>query len=264
MRRVWSRTLLGAIGIALLVVAFRAGWLNAPLGVARMAFAPVERAVSGAGSATGGVLWSFFRVGTLTRKIRGLEEEVVRLRAEQARGASVEQENAELRRALEALPRTGLKHVVADVTGISTDGASAVLRINRGANDHIAADAAVIAADGVAVGRVSSVQASTATVELLSGGNIRIAARDLETNAEGIVHGVRGLDIIFEGVPRTQTLRVGDRLATTGLDGYFPPHLLLGTIVSVRAPENAIFQEGSVQLPLDLHRLKIVAVVRGP
>lgn len=264
MRRVWSRTSLSAIGIALVILAFRAGWLNTPLGFARTVFAPIERAFSVTGSAAGGVLWSLLRVGTLTRRIRGLEEEVARLRGEQARSASVEQENAELRRALDVLPRTGLQHVVADVTGISTDGASAVLRINRGANDHIAADAAVIAADGVAVGRVSSVQASTATVELLSGGNIRVAARDLETNAEGIVRGVRGLDIIVEGVPRTQTLRVGDRLVTTGLDGYFPPHLLLGTIVSVRAPENAIFQEGSVQLPLDLHQLKIVAVVTKP
>ncbi|TSC64453.1 MAG: rod shape-determining protein MreC [Parcubacteria group bacterium Gr01-1014_106] len=193
-----------------------------------------------------------------------MNEEIARLRAEHAHSASIEQENVKLREALQALPRTGVRVVVADVSGISTDGASAVLRINRGARDGIDADAAVVAVDGVAVGRVSSVQASTATVELLSGGNIRVAARDLETNAEGIVRGVRGLDIIFEGVPRTQSLRVGDRLVTTGLDGYFPPHLFLGTLASVRAPENAIFQEASVQLPLDLHRLTLVAVVRSP
>lgn len=264
MPRSWLRVLLGLVGVSLLVLALRNGWLHGPLGAARTAFAPLESSITAAGETVGGVLWSFLKVGTLTRRVRSLEEELVRLRAERAREVSLEQENVELRRALALLPRTRFRQVTADVTGISTDGASTVFRINRGANDRIAPDAAVIAADGVAIGSVSSVEASTATVELLTGGKVRVAARALDTGAEGIVHGVRGLDVIFDGIPRTQTLRVGDRLVTTGLDGNFPPHLFLGTVVSVRAPENAIFQEASVQLPLDLHRLKVVAVLLEP
>ncbi|TSC73022.1 MAG: rod shape-determining protein MreC [Parcubacteria group bacterium Gr01-1014_38] len=255
------RVLLGMVGVGLVILALHDGWLNGPLGLARVGFAPVEWSITNVGETVGGVVWSFLRVGTLSRRVRTLEEELARLRAEQAREASLQQENAELRQALRLLPRTRFRHVAADVTGVSTDGASAVLRINRGANDRIPTDAAVIAADGVVVGHVSSVQTSTATVELLTGGKVRVAARALDTGAEGIVHGVRGLDVIFDGIPRTQTLRVGDRLVTTGLDGNFPPYLLLGTVVSVRALENAIFQEASVQLPLDLHRLKVVAVL---
>ena len=128
----------------------------------------------------------------------------------------------------------------------------------------VASTDSVAPADGVVVGRVSSVQMTSATIELLTGGKVRAAARTLDTGAEGIVRGVRGLDVVFDGVPRTQTLRVGDRLVTNGIDGRFQPHMLIGTIVSVRAPENAIFQEASVQLPLDLHRLKVVAVLLEP
>lgn len=262
--RTRSRVLLGGAGVALLVLALRSGWLNGPLGVLRTGLAPVEKSVTSVGETVQGVVWSFLRVGTFSRRVRLLEEELARLRTEQARDASLEQENEELRRALSLLPRTGFRHVAADVTGISTDGVSTVVRVNRGAHDHIPVDAAVIAADGVVVGRVSSVQMASATVELLTGGKVRAAARALDTGAEGIVHGVRGLDVVFDGVPRTQTLRVGDRLVTTGIDGNFPPHLLIGTVVSVRAPENAIFQEASVQLPLDLHRVKIVAILLEP
>ena len=264
MARGRSRVFIGAAGVALLFFLLRSGWLNEPLGMARRGLGPVEHSLASAGETVGGVVWSFLRVGTFSRRVRTLEDEVARLRAEQARGKSLEQENEELRRALNLLPRARFRHVTAAVTGSSTDGASTVVRINRGANDRIPAEAAVIAADGVVVGRVSSVQMTSATIELLTGGKVRAAARTLDTGAEGIVRGVRGLDVVFDGVPRTQTLRVGDRLVTTGIDGRFPPHLLIGTIVSVRAPENAIFQEASVQLPLDLHGLKVVAVLLEP
>lgn len=264
MRVVRARTLLGLVALVLLLVSIRAGWVSDVRGVSRAVTGPVERAAGRSGETIGGVLASVLSVTRLTERVRALELELANAAADRAREESIAQENDRLRAELGLLPRERFSLLSADVIGPTTDGLSDAVRINRGSTNGIPLGAPVIVADGVVVGRVSDVAASGATIDLVTSGRVRVTVRDLATKAEGIVRGVRGLDVTIEGVPRTETLRVGDRLVTTGIDGVFPPHLFVGTIKTVRAPEHAIFQEGTVQPPLDLHRLRTVAVIIGP
>lgn len=263
MRRVRSKVAL-AIGVLVVgIVALRSGWLAAPRNLARSGLAPVERAASESGEAVLKSLGSFLKIGTLTTRVRHLEKELAGARAEIARLENIREENQRLRAALALLPRSEFRLAVADVVGPSTDGVSSALRINRGARDGITQGSPVIAENGILIGRVQEANLTGATVDLLSGGRVRVSVRAVGTGAEGVVRGLRGLDVIVEGVPRTDELREGDRLVSSGIDGAFPPHLLIGTVQSVRSPDPAIFQEASVKLPLDLHRLKIVAVIIG-
>lgn len=263
MRSVRPRVILLMVGLVVIGASFRGRWLNPLLDAGRVAAEPAERAVGRTGDSIRGVVSSIARVATLSERVRTFENELARAVAENAGLRSIAEENKRLRETLALLPRLPSKVTLAEVIGPSTDGASTAVRINRGTRDGIAARAPVIAADGVAVGLVRDVLPNSATVDLLSSGRVRIAARDLATGAEGIVRGLRGLDVVIEDVPRTAELRAGDRLVTTGLDGAFPPHLFVGTVRSVRAPEYAIFQEGSVQLPLDPASLRLVAVIVG-
>lgn len=236
--------------------------LTESIGLGRVTLSPLERALGRGGSSIGGVLMSFLRTGSLAGRVRALETELATAQGTIAQLESLRDENAALRNALELQRRDTLPVVYANVIGPGTDGVTTVIRIDRGAADGIRPHAPVIAAERIVVGRVRDVYTKSATVDLLSGGQFRVAVRDLATNAQGIVRGVRGLDVAVEGVPRTETLHVGDRLVTTGIDGIFPPNLLVGTVRTVRAPEHAIFQEGSVQSPLDLHRLKLLGIFR--
>lgn len=258
-RRAIVRTAL-VVGILLVVV--RAGWLAAGAGVGQAITNGPIVLLGRTGESIAGAARSFLRVGSLAAHVRELEEQLARREAEQTRRAALLRENEELREQLGLLPRARFHLVVADVVGPTSDGVTGAFRINRGVEDGIQPGAPVIAADGVVVGRIAKAHARSALVDPLTGGRMRLTARSVTTGAEGIVRGLRGLDVIVEGVPRTQELRVGDRLVTSGTDGVFPPHLLVGTIKSVRADANAVFQEGSIQLPLDLVRLRVVAVLR--
>lgn len=264
MRRIRATVLLGLVTALVALLVFRTNLLAPLFDAGRASGAPVERTLGRTGSTIGGTLTAFVRVGTLTARVRELEAALAQATAEAARLESLQEENAHLRTALDLRARVPLPLVMAEVTGPSTDGVSVAVRINRGADDGIQPRAPVLSADGIVVGRVRAVVANTATVDLLTGGQFRVTVRDLATRAQGVVRGVRGLDVVVEGVPRTEALRVGDRLVTTGIDGVFPPHLLVGTVRTVRAPEHAIFQEGSVQLPLDPRRLSLVAVITEP
>lgn len=259
----WTRrtVILGLVSAALAVVVLRLGWLAVVRDRARVVTGPIERAAGEGTEALLGPIRSFFQIGELTKQVRSLEGESARLRAENARLRSVEQENTELRGALRLLPQVTPAPVLADVVGPTTDGVTTAVRINRGARDGIRPRSPVLGSDGSVVGRVRDVAANTAEVDLLAGGTFRVAARATDTGAQGIVRGLRGLDVIIEGVPRTDELRAGDTLVTTGIDGVFPPHLFIGTIRSVRSPEHAIFQEASVRVSVDVHRLRLVAVL---
>lgn len=251
------------LGILLIALAARAQWLRrAGDGVGQLV-SPVADGAATTGEVSGGIVRSLFGITRLSSRVRALEYEIAKLRAEETRAASIERENAELREALTLLPRDRFTLVSADVTGPSTDGLSGTLRVNRGYRDGVAEGQAVIAADGVVVGKIASADANSSLVDVITSGRVRLTARTLRTGAEGLVRGLRGLDVIIENVPRTSELTPLDRLVTLGTDGIFPPHLFIGTVKSVRSPENAIFQEASVQLPLDLHRVRIVGVIVG-
>lgn len=263
MRRIRPRVVvtLGALALAVL---FGHRYVSAPLDTGRTVTGAAELVGGGFGRGLIDTVRGFVRTGTLTRRVKELELDVARLTADAARLESLKEENTQLRQALGLPARASLRLVFADVLGPATDGASTALRINRGAADGLVDRAPVLAADSIVVGRLSHVLAHTATVDLLTSGRVRVAVRDLATDAEGLVRGIRGLDVIVESIPRTAEVRPGDQLVTTGIDGVFPPHLLVGTVRSVRAPEHAVFQEASIQLPLDLLRLRLVAAVSTP
>lgn len=209
----------------------------------------------------GGVVKSFLRLTTLSRSVRVLEEEQARLVSELSRLTGVQEENARLRKELALLPRQQFRLVSADVIGRNTDGVAEALTINRGTRDGIEAGLPVIVHDGLVVGRIHAAAAFSATVILLTDPRFLASAESPATQAEGLVRGARGLDIVMDTVPRTAVLNAGDRIVTTGTDGVFPPQLLVGTVQSVDAPGNEIFQTARLLPPVDLRRLRQVSVI---
>jgi rod shape-determining protein MreC len=64
-------------------------------------------------------------------------------------------------------------------------------------------------------------------------------------------------------VKRSDDLKEGDRLVTSGLDGVFPKGLLIGTVSKVNKKNLGLFQYIEVGLALDPGRVEEVLVVRG-
>ena len=141
------------------------------------------------------------------------------------------------------------------------------LTIRKGLNSGIEAGQAVVFAGGV-VGRISSVGAYTATVELISSPLFRTAAhfegddRPVEFRG-GVNPGLQPASGFVATVPAdvVATLRKPLRLTSSRLGGNFPDGLTLGWVYSLDPSPDGLFQSGKVMLDPRLQSLREVAVL---
>lgn len=247
--------------LAVLIFVFSRGWLRPVQNVVLRVLSPITMRSAGTVQAVEGYVVSFLRVGTLSRTVRILENEKAQNEAALSRLSGVEQENKILREQMKLLPRNKFNLVSADVIGHNTDGAKDALIINRGTRDGIKEDMPVIMNDGVVVGKISRADSLAATVMLLTDADFRLTAMVEGTKSPGLVHGTKGLDVSMDEIPRAERLEVGKRVVTTGMDGLFPADLLVGTIRSVEAPQNEIFQSAKVSPVTDIRHASVVSVI---
>jgi len=250
--------------VILLIIAvfvFRKGLARYGQSLALRTISPSIKVTSGATRGTREVVTSFLRIGTLSRSVRILENKNSGLEAQLAQLESLKNENNDLRKQLELLPKKKYSIVTADVIGHSSDGARDVLIINRGLKDGIREEMPVIVNEGVVVGKIDKADEFTSALVLVTDVEFRLAAAIVGTSAQGLVRGARGLDVIIEDIPRDISISIGDKVVTTGLDGIFPPDLLIGTIRTVQAPGNEIFQSASLSPTVDPRKLRMVGVI---
>jgi rod shape-determining protein MreC len=87
---------------------------------------------------------------------------------------------------------------------------------------------------------------------------------DQRSRGRGIVSGSLESGTVMKYVKRSEDLKEGDRLVTSGLDGVFPKGLMIGTISKVNKKSVGLFQYVEVTLAVDPARVEEVLVVRGP
>ena len=139
--------------------------------------------------------------------------------------------------------------------------------IRKGKNFGIPVGAPVVFSGGV-VGRVTEVYATTATVELITSADVRLA---------GVVEGDTrpmsyqgGLNPTFgppKGIVEQVPLDIfaapnsTKRLVTSGFGGVFPPGLTIGQITKVEPSVDGLFKTGDVKLDDRLGSLTEVTVL---
>ncbi|MDO8512232.1 MAG: rod shape-determining protein MreC [bacterium] len=245
------------------IYVFSRGWLAPFQGAFLRLISPITAPSASATQTVGAYFLSFLRVGTLSRTVRILENTIVEDQVLLAKYSGIDAENKVLREQLRLLPKNKFQLVSADVIAHSTDGGKDVLIINRGNRDGIKENMPVIMNDGVVVGKIARADNLVATVMLMTDVDFKLAAIVVGTKAPGLIHGTKGLDVSLEEVPRAEKIKIGESVVTTGVDGVFPPDLLVGKIRSVDAPENEIFQSAKVTPVIDIRQARIVSVIRA-
>lgn len=260
MRR-FSRNIAAGVLVVLLAIALSRHWFSPIESMVLRQTSPFIRALAGIAEETRGVLLSFISVSRLSRAAQVLQEENTRLSARVARLESVEQENDLLRRQLDLVPRQNRRFIAADIVSRTSDGVIDGWVINKGSRDGVQEDLPVIVDDGVLVGRVKRVESLTSVVATIADASFRATTQTIGTRAEGLTHGVRSIDVVLDTVPRTSELQVGDRVVTTGTDGLYPPFLHIGSVRSVTAMGNEIFQSAHLTPAVNLRSLRVVSVL---
>ncbi|HMO44968.1 MAG TPA: rod shape-determining protein MreC [Rubrivivax sp.] len=161
-------------------------------------------------------------------------EQKMALQAEKAaRAERLEHENERLRQLLELRPSLQVRSLAAEVLYEAADPFSRKLFIDRGATQGVVLGAPVIGPDGV-LGQVTRVFPLSSQVTLLIDKDAAIPVLNTRTLARSAAFGGAGggaMELRF--MAANADVRVGDELATSGVDGVYPPGLPVAKVTAV-------------------------------
>jgi rod shape-determining protein MreC len=177
---------------------------------------------------------------------------------------AVEDENAQLRAQLELDESyVSMQGVNAEVIARPSSNFRWFVTIDKGSDDGIREDMAVITPDGLA-GKIIKTQADTATVLLLIDPEGAAAAtvrksRDVIGTVQG--HGA-GQPLSFDFVDPDVVVEEGDEVVTSYYnEGIFPPNIRIGTVSDVGTDSAAAEQDIEVEPGVDFTSLDFVLVL---
>jgi rod shape-determining protein MreC len=258
-----NRRIIIVVALGALLVTFGAlGQLGVLRWVIDHTVLPAARGLSAAGATAGEAMSNLTRVSSLARDNSRLERENSQLRQRLAADAETRSDNVLLRKQLGLDVAGNLRQVAAEVVMFSPDSYRQFVTINKGSKAGIAVGMGVTA-EGVLIGTIADVQAGSARIMLVTDPEFKLASKDQDTNATGILRGQIGNGLVLDEIGQTDTIKPGDSVTSAGLGGQIPPGLFIGKVQSVNSRANLVFQSAQVETEFRVTGLRFVNVVLG-
>jgi rod shape-determining protein MreC len=229
---------------------------------------PVQRVVAAVAHGVGQAWSSYLDLRGVREDNRRLAERVAGLEGQVQYEQQRVLEAERLRELLELRQVLPIATIAAEVVGRDGLPWFRTLTLDKGREDGIALDAAVLSATGI-VGRVVAVGPRAARVQLLLDRDSGVAAILERNRVAGVVCGQVGYadqgkpDLVMKYVSSLADVAVGDRVLSSGLDRIYPKGLVIGRVRSVGAGAG-LFREVLVTPSAGFDRLEEVLVVRDP
>ena len=206
-----------------------------------------------------------------------LEEENAQLRRELAQmQADIRQakldsaENERLKSLLglqEERPDLTEDIVLATVTEHAVTNWSATLTVSRGTNDGLEPGDCVMDEEGNLVGTVSDVGTNWATILTLVDTETSIGAQVFRTGDLGVAQGNFSLmgenRLRLDYLPAECDLLSGDLVVTSGLGGYYPAGLVIGSVEEVQLDDSGASSYAVLIPTVEFSELQQVVVIRS-
>jgi rod shape-determining protein MreC len=223
------------------------------------AISPFQRAGTyGVGNIRG--VWNhYFALRNTSRDNEQLrrENDQLKLQITQLQSKAVEAERlAELlkfRKAHEEIPMIGAR-----VIGAGAGTASMTIDLDRGERDGVRKNMGVITPDGV-VGKVVETYADTSQVLLLTDKDSGVGAMLADSRIQSPVGGTGEPLLVMKYVANDDTVNLGQRVVTSGMDRIFPKDLPVGTVADIKAGNP--FKQIRVRPAANLEQLEEVIVL---
>jgi rod shape-determining protein MreC len=148
--------------------------------------------------------------------------------------------------------------IAARVIGTGAGTASLTIELDRGERDGIRRNMGVITPDGV-IGKVIEAYPNTSQVLLLTDKESGVGAMLADSRVQSPVGGLGEPLLSMKYVPNDDTVNLGDRVITNGMDRIFPRDLPVGTIAEIK-PGNP-FKQIRIKPAANLERLEEVLVL---
>ena len=224
-------------------------------------FAKVQRLATSVGDGVVGVWTGYVGLRGVRAENEALSQDVAALQLQLQEQRAMAQRADRLEQLLEfrqhlVLPTVSARVIAADATPYFL-----TLTVDRGTEDGIRSDLAVLAPTGI-VGRVVGQPTTRAArVQLLIDRNAAAGALIERTRASGVVMGEGDeTSLRMEYVSNLETVWVGDRIVTSGIDGIYPKGFAIGAVTHV-AQGVGLYQTIQIEPAAEFSQLEDVLVV---
>src|ERR1700687_692432 len=223
------------------------------------AFSPFERAGAHSVGSIRGTWNRYFALQNTSRDNEQLrrENDVLKMQVNQLLSKAAEADRLALllnfRKSHPDVPMLGAR-----VIGASADTASQTIYLDRGERDGIRRNMGVITPDGV-VGKVIESYMDTAQVLLLTDKDSGVGAMLGDSRIQSPVGGTGEPLLAMKYVPNDDTVSLGERVVTSGMDRIFPRDLPVGVVTEIKTGRP--FQQVRVRPAANLQRLEEVIVL---
>jgi rod shape-determining protein MreC len=225
-------------------------------------FAEVQRAASAAVSGVRRVWGGYIGLRTAKAENEELKRQLAAAQIQLQAQRALADRSRTLEDLLQLRDRTNLSTTAAEIIGHGADPDIRTMTIDKGTNDGLRPDMAVIAPAGV-VGRIVMPSARAARVQLLIDRNAAAGAIIARSRAQGVVVGEGEERLRMEYVSEVADVVTGDLVVTSGIDGIFPKGFAIGHVESVEKA-SGMFKRIVVKPTVDFRNLEDVLVVLTP
>lgn len=189
-----------------------------------------------------------------------LWQRVWELEEENAEGREIRLAYVRLRDALEFKNRDPNTKVFAEVIYELRKPFFQLLSINKGSDDGIRPNFAVVSPEGI-IGKIQSVTANQSVVQLITDSRSRFPVLIQRTRTKAMMYGSLDGTLTIERIPRQLDLLKDDPVTTSGLEGIFPKGFPVGAVNQINKKTFGLFQTVTLTPAVELSKVEEVVVL---
>jgi rod shape-determining protein MreC len=218
-----------------------------------------QKLVSAVTDGVVGVWRDYIHLVNVNEENKRLREELNALRQEKFELAEIKAQNTRLKKLLEFKDVSLYPVVSANVIGASPSMLrSQVVIADKGSSDGITEGMPVASYDGI-VGRILLAGDRSSEVLLITDPVSAVDAYIHRTRARGIVKGT-GIGCVMEYIENKSDVSVGDKVISSGKDGFFPKGVIIGTVTDISP--NGSFISAGISPHVDLNSLEEIVIIQ--
>jgi rod shape-determining protein MreC len=194
---------------------------------------PVEQAIASPLNLLNNFGHYFTSQEELIKENTALQIKLAEQSAKAQRAEAIDMEYSHLRNLVNVPDRLNTNGVVAEIVKFGRNPFNLKIIVNRGSNDGVRTGLPVIDENGV-VGQVTAVTPFSAEITLLTDKGQAVPVMVVRNGLRAVVFGTGQegkLSIPF--LPINADIKKADKLVTSGIDGTYPPGLVIATVTEV-------------------------------
>jgi len=226
---------------------------------------PLESGVTRVLNSIGDAVGSVFTIGSIKEENKNLKQRVSTLESENLLLKEYEYQNLRLRELLifkDTVSRS-YETVYASVVALNPSNTDKTVTINRGENDGVRKNMAVVTSLGL-VGHVINVSGNSAEVMLIVDKNSAVGGLVQITRTPGIIEGEGNNSgyLKMTHISKEAPVREKQVVVSSGLGGVFPKGLPVGRTTKIEIESNGLEKYAVIRPFVDFNRLEEVMVIK--